>query len=309
MITEQQRAERRTGVGGSDIAALFGLSPYKTAYELYLEKLGVDEPEVETLEDYIRKERGNYLEAFVCHIYEKKTGNKFKAKGDVPTKTHPQYPYMRANVDGILENGALFEAKTCSIFAMKDWGVQGTGQIPKQHVLQVAYYAFIYDAPYVDVEVLSESGCFSYRYTRHPQLEELIKNKVIDFWENHVLKEIPPVAMAVSDINHMYPETVADSAKVIIDEIKFHWEIYLQTKERMKELEKEAEKSKIEIMKFMEDSEYLVDSRQHRLASFKYMCGRANLAIQKLKTEEPEIYHKYATIGKPIRTFRIIEKE
>lgn len=30
---------RQTGIGGSDIAAILGVSKYKTAYDLYLEKV------------------------------------------------------------------------------------------------------------------------------------------------------------------------------------------------------------------------------------------------------------------------------
>lgn len=312
MITEKQRKLRRLGVGGSDVPALFGLSAYKTAYDIYLEKLGLDEhdePEEETLEDYARKARGNFLEPFVCHMWEKKSGQKLKAKGKIPTIIHSKYPFMRVNVDGILQDGAILEAKSTSVFCMKDWGEPGTGQIPKAHVIQVAYNSMTSNAPYAIVGVTSDAGCLFYKYTRNHQLEDVIEKKVAHFWNEHVLKKIPPEPMAMSDIKHLYPETVQDSAKVLIDEIKFHWENYVNTKEHIKDLEKQADSAKLEIMKFMEDSEYLVDDRQNKIASFKYMCGRTNLAVKKLKEEKPEIYQQYATIGKPIRTLRIIDKE
>lgn len=34
----QYLEERRKGIGGSDIAAILGLSPWKTAYQVYQEK-------------------------------------------------------------------------------------------------------------------------------------------------------------------------------------------------------------------------------------------------------------------------------
>ena len=37
---------RRSGIGGSDIAAVFGLSPWKTRYALYLEKTAAPEEEI-----------------------------------------------------------------------------------------------------------------------------------------------------------------------------------------------------------------------------------------------------------------------
>ena len=33
-------AERRSGIGGSDIAAILGLSPWKTAVDVWLDKTG-----------------------------------------------------------------------------------------------------------------------------------------------------------------------------------------------------------------------------------------------------------------------------
>lgn len=40
MLTAQQYIERQRGIGGSDAAVVVGLSPFKSAYQLYLEKRG-----------------------------------------------------------------------------------------------------------------------------------------------------------------------------------------------------------------------------------------------------------------------------
>ncbi len=40
MLTLEQKAIRQTGLGATDCAAVMGLSPYKTPYELWLEKTG-----------------------------------------------------------------------------------------------------------------------------------------------------------------------------------------------------------------------------------------------------------------------------
>ena len=40
-VSEAWRAERRKGVGGSDVAAIMGMSPYKSPYEVWAEKTGV----------------------------------------------------------------------------------------------------------------------------------------------------------------------------------------------------------------------------------------------------------------------------
>ena len=50
MITQQQREERKLGIGGSDMPIILGLSNYKTPYQLYLEKIGEAESTYEDTE-------------------------------------------------------------------------------------------------------------------------------------------------------------------------------------------------------------------------------------------------------------------
>ena len=39
-LTAEERSLRRLSIGGSDIAAIAGMSPHRTAFGLYLEKIG-----------------------------------------------------------------------------------------------------------------------------------------------------------------------------------------------------------------------------------------------------------------------------
>ena len=48
---------RRKGIGGSDAAAVLGVSPYKTARDVYFEKLG-RKPDVEEETGWVAKEVG-----------------------------------------------------------------------------------------------------------------------------------------------------------------------------------------------------------------------------------------------------------
>ena len=64
---------RRNGIGGSDAAAVIGLSPYKTARDVYFEKLG-REPEDNNTSGWVAMEVGKRLEDLVAAIFAKKTG-------------------------------------------------------------------------------------------------------------------------------------------------------------------------------------------------------------------------------------------
>ena len=42
---EEWLQQRTHGIGGSDVAAIMGISKYKSAYALYMEKVGLLQPE------------------------------------------------------------------------------------------------------------------------------------------------------------------------------------------------------------------------------------------------------------------------
>jgi predicted phage-related endonuclease len=50
MLTAEQLEARKAGIGGSDVASIVGISPWKTKHQLYLEKRGEIEEEQLTSE-------------------------------------------------------------------------------------------------------------------------------------------------------------------------------------------------------------------------------------------------------------------
>ena len=94
---EDWLAYRRLGIGGSDVAAIMGISPFATIRDLYNDKIGVL-PLIEEEEDnWVAKEVGHRLEDLVAEIFSRKTGLKV-----FPVRKmfrHPLYPFMLADVD------------------------------------------------------------------------------------------------------------------------------------------------------------------------------------------------------------------
>ena len=89
---------RRQGIGGSDAAAVLGISPFRTGVDLYYDKLGL--PVAESEENWVAMEMGNLLEDLVARIFAKKTGLKV-----TPMKMmfqHPDHPWMLADLDRLV---------------------------------------------------------------------------------------------------------------------------------------------------------------------------------------------------------------
>ena len=82
-------------VGGSDVAAIFGLSPWTTPLELWLIKKGKMKAPVKSNQEQM--EMGHLLEPIAAHWFEKKTGN--LVTDDTNLYQHADHPYALANID------------------------------------------------------------------------------------------------------------------------------------------------------------------------------------------------------------------
>lgn len=124
---EEWLAYRRQGIGGSDAASIMGISPFRTARDIYYDKLGL----VTTAEyegNWVALKMGHLLEDLVAEIFTRKTGLPiFKLERMFQ---HPIYPFMLADVDFfitlpngqtamLLNSGDLLGTDTCGHFADK----------------------------------------------------------------------------------------------------------------------------------------------------------------------------------------------
>ena len=138
LTEEEWLAWRKKGIGGSDVAAALHLSPYKTARDLYFDKIGV-EPTVEQPDKSITFAIGHLLEDVVAQIFSKKTG--FTVYRDQTMYQHPLFPFLLADVDRflILPDGrkAILECKTAHYNMQYLWA---NGSVPRHYELQVRHY-------------------------------------------------------------------------------------------------------------------------------------------------------------------------
>lgn len=87
-------ARRLLGLGGSDIAAVLGINPFKTAYELYLEKVEGHKVDLSNNEKVLW---GILLEDPIAKRYEQLTGSMLFCTGMVK---HKKYPFLIAHLSG-----------------------------------------------------------------------------------------------------------------------------------------------------------------------------------------------------------------
>ncbi len=184
---------RKKGIGGSDVAAALNASPYRTARELYFDKIGV-EPVVEGADKSITFQIGHLLEDVVAQIFAKKTG--FTVFEDHWMYQHPLYPFLIADVDRFIElpNGkrAILECKTAHFDMMCKWA---NGAVPRHYEMQVRHYMAVMniDVAYIACLFSNNENDFVWqRIERDIDEEENTILQLESFWNNNVMARVEP---------------------------------------------------------------------------------------------------------------------
>lgn len=189
-LTAKQRERRKSALGASDIPAVLGRDPFRSPYDLWLEKSGrtPEEP------DNSRFDVANALEPAILMLAEKKLGSKIvKPK---TTFTHPGGVIL-ANVDGMVDEfksgQPIVEAKSTCIDG--GWGDPDTDQVPDRVLIQVQIQMACAGSKVAHVARLL--GKFGFKFEMYRVLfdaelaAELIK-RAHAFWQGNVLADVAP---------------------------------------------------------------------------------------------------------------------
>ena len=302
MITQEQLENRKLGIGGSDVAALFGVDPFNSIMDIYRAKTSPTSIKKKSLQ----MEIGGFLEAFVADKYQEIYPELTLLEPD--TFIHAEKNYYRINIDRLIkESGAILEIKTANVFQKKHWGVSGSAFYPNNYKLQIAYYCAVIDAPYADLICLfGNDEIRLYRYDRDYQFEKDILNAVDNFWNNYVLKKIPPTSTIKEIVfNNPKKDHEIEENFVISSEIMdIYYRDLVEIKKNLRALETEFELVKGTILNYMNDKPYLVNTKGQTLITYKNK-SRKIFDSDSFSKEYPELYKKYLTKTSEVKTFKI----
>ena len=299
-LREHWLKERKNYIGGSDLGAICGLNPYRTALDVYLDKTSDDISE----ETNAAMRWGNLLEDVVAKAYSEDTG--YDVEIEPNTIYHPEYSFLAANIDRWADNKRrILECKTASFLKAKEWGDLGTDQIPESYLIQNATYSAVCNVPVVDTAVLIGGQDFRiYTYNRNKELEDKLIKIACNFWHNHIEKRIPPKCVNTRDTFNLFPqsnhhEIVAES------NILEKWEQLKAAKEEENRIADTIEKLKTDIQEFMRDYDVLIDNQGNVIATWKNTTPRSFFDLKRFKEEAKELYLKYTNYTKQSRMFLI----
>ena len=206
LINHDFTQDRTKYLGGSDIGAILGLSPFKSPLAVWMEKTGKDVKPVDSLPLRF----GSFAEEFVANEYAKATG--FALRHDESIYIHPAHSYISAHIDRFVHTDGLdqaatkiLECKTANPFSRAQWGEVGSDQVPMSYLCQCIWYMAITGIAKTDLAVLFGNTDFRiYTIVRDPELENLVLEKAHHFWHEHVLKDLPPPVQSPEDCQLLF---------------------------------------------------------------------------------------------------------
>lgn len=316
-MTSQPRIDwlkgRQTGIGGSEIAAIVGLSQYRTPMQVWESKVNPVQDEETSQPAYW----GTVLEDVVAKEYALRTGNKVQRL--TKQMRHPDFEFAIANIDraiinpdisgnvrwkdGKLTTDRILECKTANGFMAKQWGEAGTDSVPDAYLIQCQWYMGVTGASACDLAVLI--GGQDFRIYTILRDDDLINDLLIQgaaFWELVQSRTEPdPVNYpeAVKKWANSDPSLSVQADESLIDAIDD-----LQTvKAKIKDLEAQEDAIKARVLLTLKSAEMLM-YQGIKVATCKTQT-RTSFDAKTFEKDHPDLYAQYKKTSST-RVLRII---
>lgn len=296
--------ERRSGIGGSDIAAIARLSPYRTPLDVFLDKHGgTADSDNETPAMYW----GTVLEDIVAQEYKSRTGRRIQRVNQI--LRHPRYDWAIAHIDraiinsdiarrvfwrnGRLTTDRLLECKTANGFRAADWGELDSDQVPDHYLLQCQWYMGITGADYCDIAVLI--GGQDYRMYSLVRDNDVIANLLTigeRFWRN-TKQGLQPDPATSAEANRVWPQSQAGQAVIVDASIAEACAELAHIAAQRKQLEAQEDALQTQVKKAFGEAETITHMGR-KLATWKTQTSE-RVDVARLRIEQPLIAEQFST--------------
>lgn len=323
--------ERTKGIGGSDVATVLGLNPYKTPLSLWEEKTGKAEGSPAGEAAYW----GTTLEDVVAKEFSKRTGMKIQRVNFLLSTG--EGGWMRGNIDRAIVNEQIaktvrvhkpekatetglmlstdvgLECKTANAFMAEKWGpsqeaeiVSGNvvteHQIPLYYETQIQWYMAVTGIKKFYVAVLIGGQDFRmYEVQRDEDVIKAIIEKCHAFWFKKVLADVPPDPINADDIKKLYARDNGEMVEASNDEAADIGELRT-IRERIKELQdQEKAVANRVILAIGEKSGLLIGGE--KAVTYKAQ-NSTRFSSTAFKKEHPDLYATFVQVT-PTRILRL----
>lgn len=285
-MTAEVALDRKQFIGGSDAAAILGISPYRTPYQLWLEKTSQQEDEPDPARERIFR-RGKLMEPVIVQLAKEEYGLEIAAKNQ--RFFDPEFPFMSCEIDfewHDLSGIQNADCKSASPFTAHLWGKeQGDDQIPDYYTTQFLWGQMITGRQRtLCVTLIGSDDLRVYRVERDDEMIGFMREKAVEFW-SMVENRIAPPITNLEDIRLAWPKDKGERIEAtpeIIEKVERHKLLGKVIAGH----EAERELLEVDIFKFMTDRSELVGPDGKKIATRK-------LQERKGYTVEPTTYRVF----------------
>ena len=283
-------------IGASMSSSILGYNPWQSAVDVWDQLIhpngGID--------DNLAMYLGREMEPIVKKLFMDKTG--LKVLNDNKIRIDDKHEFLTTNLDGVVVGeGIPVEYKTTA----KPWD----GDIPDHYFVQLQHQMMVTESPSIYFCSLSMGFRKQFiveRYNRNDKFIDELRDKLVTFWNENVVKGIPPEPKSISDakkvFNNIDPESVATiNDYTVVTELR-------ALKETRAELDRQVNEKQLEVMKIIGDKETLVNTAGFELVTWKKSKPTTYLNAKKLADKDPDIYLKYLKQRDGSRRF-VLKKE
>jgi len=223
--------DRTKFIGGSDVAAILGISPWRNIVDLWLDKIT---PPVENGQNATAKKRGKRLEPYILDMIREE-------HGIVIARANERYidrelGFLAAEIDAETDTGENIEIKTVHPFKAKEWGEHETDQLPLHYVAQVQHGLGVTCRDVCRVFALIGDELKPYVVERDDETIKAMRERCAEFWNSYVLPKVqPPLDYQHKDVletlKRLYPGS--DGTVIEASAMHEHWRAVYETSRDM----------------------------------------------------------------------------
>lgn len=305
-IREQWLESRRHRIGGSDAAAILGLSNYDTPYTKWLEKTGrVEAPD---LSDNEKVHWGTVLEPVVADEFARRHPE-FDVMDPGAVYISSEHPFMLASVDRMLSSRegaqtAVLEIKTCGERRRSDWD----DGVPPYYLAQVNHYLAVTGLTMAYVAVLIGGQEYrEYIVERDDDDINYLIAKEREFWQMVEDDQMPPFTGSDVD-NRALMEQFPGHNGEFVQSVDMDESIssLKALKNEIKDMQKEAKRIESELRAEIGSNKGIETPR--------YRCTwvRANynsFDSKRFAADHPDLFDEYTVTGDRDMGLRISERK
>lgn len=293
--------DRRKYIGGSDVAAVLGISPWKTPLDLYLDKItpATGQPDRNKARIF---SRGKTLEPYVLDILASEERLQIVNRGQ--RYIDPACDFLAAEIDAEyfdenLQSVQNIEIKTS--YWGKGFGDEGGDDIPVYYTAQAMHGLMVTNRQVCVFGVLVGLDDFRvYRIERDDETIEGIRRQESDFWQR-VVDLNPPEPSNTNDVLRMFGQDSGASIEVGDDVLKAYNEL-VYAKQMCKDYGEQANQAEEVIKLYMRDAATLTLDGKPILTWKSQDTNRFDQTA--FKEAHPELFEQFKKVSTS-RVFRI----